>query len=124
MDWVAGRKDWRSFYRWKDRLGPGTKFHAAVMNDPDVAEELARQPVPRGSSNATPDPADWDRWSEAFARLEDRLAVVAASNSGGEVQLVPRPVYLVDKIRRRESQKRLRKIVSQLIPSEGNLSDG
>lgn len=120
MDWVAGKKDWREFYRLKEGLGLGTAYYSAKANNTELAEELAKQPVPKNAGPPEVDAEGFDPLMYRLAAIEDRLIVLAAQQSGDGKQpaFTPRPVFAVEKIRKRESKKRIRKMISQLVPDQ------
>lgn len=127
MDWIAGKKDWREFYRFKARLGQGTEYFAAVVNDPVIAQQMAdemdanrfNEKPAKGSK--TPPVAGWFPWRDELADLKDHLIALRAAQTGAkphEIQFTPRPVYLVEEIRRAKARKRLRKATSLLLPHQ------
>ena len=118
MDWVAGRRDWREFYRIRARLREGSDYHAAVINDPEIAEALAEMPV---STDQAPPPAEgWTPLMERLASIEDRLVLLHAAHVGSKhVSGVPRPVYVYQTIRDHRGKIASRKMQSQLLPDDG-----
>lgn len=120
MDWIAGKKDWRQFYRFKERLGMGTAYFAAKANDPELAKELAKQPRKVGSEASEPPAEGWTPLMDRLANIEDRLIILSGSFSGGDFNptFTARPVYEVERIRRAESKRKVRKIMAQLVPHQ------
>lgn len=119
MDWVAGKKDWREFYRLRAHLGQGTHYHSALINDPEVAEALAE--LPENRDQAPPASEGWTPLMERLASIEDRLAMLHAATVGAkghQVVLVPRPVYEFEKLRSRRGKLRSRIMQAQLLPDD------
>ena len=121
MDWIAGKKDWRQFYRFKQRLGMGTAYFAAKANDPELAKELAKQPRNVNSEAKPPSVEGWTPMMDRLANIEDRLIILSGAFSGDEnfnPTFVKRPEYEHEKIRKAESRKNTRRIMAQLLPHQ------
>lgn len=119
MDWVAGLRDWREFYRIKEHLGQGTHYHSALINDPEVAEALAG--LPENKNDAPPAAEGWTPLMERLASMEDRITMLHAATVGAkghQVVLVPRPVYEFETIRSRRGKLKSRIMQSQLLPGD------
>lgn len=113
LDWVAGKYDWREFWRLKEGLKEGTEYFAAKLNDPEVAAEIAKQP--RGK----PSPPPLEGWTVLradLADIKDHLTILASSMGGGTPTMTMRPVYEHERIREKQSSKRIRNMASKLIP--------
>lgn len=125
MDWVAGKKDWREFYRIKEGFGQGYKYFAAVANDPDVAYEIAASQSQRrreGTEEPYSPPADgWFPWRDDMADLKDQMTAMRGALTGAaphQLHWAPRPVYLSEKIRSDVGRKRARMMAAQLVPDQ------
>lgn len=116
-DWVAGRRDWREFYRIRARLREGSDYHAAVINDPEIAEALAE--MPENTESAPPPAEGWTPMMERLASIEDRLVLLHAATVGAKhVSGVQRPVYTYQLIRDRRGKLKSRVMQSQLLPND------
>lgn len=124
MDWIEGKKDWREFYRLKSRLGMGTEYFSAVVNDPEIAQVMADQleaDPERRKGPTNPPAAGWFPWKDDMADIKDHLIALRAVTAGAkshEVQFTKRPVFEVERIRRQKAVKRLRKATSMLLPHQ------
>lgn len=120
MDWIAGEKDWREFYRLKSRFGMGTAYFNAVANDPEVAAQLAEEMAAKGrSANTAPSSEGWFPWKDDVADLKDHLTAIRGAITGAkahELSFVVRPEFEFDRIRRRKAVKKLRAAQSILLP--------
>lgn len=123
LDWVAGKYDWREFYRLKQGLGQGTRFFSAVANDPMVAEELLAKPKEkRENTGPVAPPAEgWFPWKDDLADIKDSLTAVRGALTGAQAHQMhwtPRPIYLVEKMRSEAGRKKARKMTAQLLPDQ------
>lgn len=122
MEWFEGSRDWREFYRLKQGFGPGTATYTALMNDPEIARELAvqRRAARKSDKSGRPRvPAEgFDRYVSEFTDLKDMIAAVASSFGGGTPTFSPRPRYLVDDIEEQISRQKSRSLIAELIPDE------
>ncbi|GAA4399654.1 hypothetical protein GCM10023147_37340 [Tsukamurella soli] len=97
MDWMAGKKDWREFYRFKDRLGPGTDYYAAMLDDPDTVEAMLKLPPAKPGAPAL---RDWNWLRETLTQMTE----VIAASGGAKVKL-PRPESEVERRRSERSRR-------------------
>ena len=120
MDWFDTDRDWREFYRLKQKFGRGTESHTAMMNDDEVAQEIAewqRNSKQRGPAN--PPANGFTDLMHKLADIEDKLLVVAHSMGGdGNIQWTPRPKYKSDEIADYLSKKNSRRIQAMLVPHD------
>lgn len=122
MDWIAGKRDWRQFWRFKDQLGPGSRYLSKLLMDPELAEEWAKQPIPVATS---PSMAGWTPLISKLTDLEDQLIALRASFSAegaAEVKFVERPVPLYvqarERLRKNISREKRHMALSQLLPGQ------
>lgn len=118
LDWVAGDRDWRQFYRFVDGLRNlrGTEYHAAWANSPEVAEELSKQPLP---TKQEPSLVGYDTLTEHLTNIEDLLIALGHAQGGSSTppRFNPRPEYLHEKIRARRNSELLHKnVFSVMLP--------
>ena len=113
MDWIARKKDWRQFYRFKDQLGLGTAYYSELLLD----EELAAQAIEKRSPRNPP----LRGYTPLLHRLTDIADIMlkhAVAQGGGDpnrVDGIPRPLTARDKIRDRRRQQKLDRIVAKAM---------
>lgn len=124
MDWMAGKKDWREFYRFKESFGVGTHYFSAKLNDPEIAEELAKQKKKTGPP-PPPAPEGFGPLRHDLADIKDLISMLAAGMSGGgqTTVLTPRPQFEYEKIRERISKKKINRMLGMLLPHENHGSE-
>lgn len=118
MDWVAGLKDWRQFYRLMNGLRYG-RYFAKRINDPVEAEKLARAPRPKRTKPEFP-LDEYSTLMQQMLNIQDLLIVsIHAQGGGGSPKLSPRPTYLHEEIRSRlESESLKRNVFAKMLPHE------
>lgn len=119
MDWIAGEKDWREFYRFKQRFGLGTAYFNAVANDPEIAQLMAEQLGGAPKTPPNPSAEGWHPVRDDLADIKDHLVALRGCMTGAkahELSFTRRPEFEVERIRRRKAVKKLRKAQAQLLP--------
>ena len=114
---MRGAGDWRDLWEYAERIRrrPGSALNAAVLQDPDVVEELAAL---RDDDYSLP----IEGFSPVLARLaslEDRLTqllYVAAKAPTGSAPTAPRPTYPHHERREELRRRRMTRLELQLIP--------
>lgn len=121
MDWVARKRDWRQFVRFKAWLGrqPGSAYYARLMLDPAVAEAMEKLP------KATNPPLRG--FTPLLARLTDIgdiLLKAAAANGGGDPNKarLPRPLTAADTLALSRRQVSLNHVVAKATPQYVHLT--
>lgn len=114
---------WRKFYVLVNGLPMmGSHYGAAVRNDPDLAEVVARQ-EPADGVKWSPPPAEWSLREELQAQLVDALGVIATLLSDMPTAVkkrskppsrVARPVTEMEKARK-AAERRIEAELDQLI---------
>jgi hypothetical protein len=93
-------------------------FREAMLDDPEVAEELAKQPEPKGPGR--PRLSEFDTHTALLTDILDRLgdvfaAVVATGgNKPPTIKPAPRPLTGVAKARERRDLERHRDLVAEV----------
>lgn len=106
VDFFRGRHSWRKLRLILDRLPTSSAYREAVLDDPEVAEFLARQPE-TDHGPAAPRLSEYDVERALLTDIYDRLGAVieaiVASNGGKPPRIhpSPRPITGVAKARRR-----------------------
>lgn len=118
MDWFEHKRDWREFFRLKQRFGQGSATHTAYANDPEIAAETADWMRKNKDKRTEINPEGFDAVMHKLCDLEDRLSAVAASFGGGDVTPTRRPVYLAQKLKTEKSRSNTRKRIAQLVPDD------
>lgn len=123
-DWLRGERDWRQFYRFRQRLPQGGAYWAKKFGDRDLAQELwdalpadKRKPTPAGP----PDLFGWSSIAEALADIKDQLILVRVASTGSgsdSVKFTKRPVPAFEKLRREYKTGKLGNALSQLLPHD------
>lgn len=108
---------WVALIDYINGLPSASRLSAAVLNDPEMAAELAfQEPTGRWS----PPVNEWDLDTVLLAEVLDRLGeVVAATASLGGAKPkrrkpFPRPETEVDRVRRRVQQDAVNDLISEL----------
>lgn len=110
LDFFRGVHSWRKLKVLVDRLPAASAYREAMLNDPEIAEEIAAQPEVVGPP---PSPA-WSSYTPERAALDnmiDRLGdliVAVIATAGGKPPTIPplvRPVTEVDRARLRREKK-------------------
>lgn len=80
---------------------------------------MAKQPRDPNEGNEPPESEGFGPLEYRLASIEDRLIVLAHIQGDGKQHptFVKRPEFLVEKLRRQASKKRVRKLIAQLTPS-------
>lgn len=119
MDWIAGKKDWREFYRFRARLGLGSAYFSALANDPELAAIMAERLKDRPTTPQPPSAEGWNPLRDDLADIKDHLTALRGAFTGAksnELTFTARPKFEIEKIRRRKAVKKLRKAQKLLLP--------
>lgn len=71
LDFFRDERPWGQFWRLLDQLGRDSRYRAAQLDDPDVAELLAGED---GGDKWSPMPADFTLMHELVAEVRDLMA--------------------------------------------------
>lgn len=124
LDWFRGRRPWGQLQRYVDALPAHSRYVAALLDDPDVVEDLALRPQrPPGP----PPLAGFDPMQGLMLQLIDAVNMVTvatiASQGGKPPQFEPmlRPETELDRARNRvrlAAREHLAAMMTGLIPMD------
>lgn len=117
MKWVARKKDWRQFWRYKSRIQRivGSDYLSALLLTPEVAEEQAKAKLPKLKNPAL------FRYTSLDHRLTDIADILlksAAARGGGDPgsASIPRPITAMDHLEAQNRRAYFNHIHSKATP--------
>lgn len=119
MDWIARKRDWRQFYRFKNQLGVGSAYWSAQMMNPELAAILAELPTP--TPRTTPPMRGFTPLMHALTDVKDQLIALRGAMSQArpnEISFSPRPVSKAEEMKKERSRAKRRVMLSQLLPHQ------
>ena len=105
MDFFRGRHSWRKLWLILDRLPMSSAYREAVLDDPEIADELARRPEAKGPGR--PRLSEFGSTdallSDILDRLGDLYALTVQAHDGKPPRIppAPRPTTGVERARKR-----------------------
>lgn len=123
IDFFRGRHSWRKLHNILTRLPLSSHYRTAVLDDPEVAEQLAAQPEPKGQ----PRPALSEFGPEValLTDIKDRLAEVIAAvistvpgSKPPKIPQSPRPTTGVAKARKRLEDRQFAALEAEFLAAQ------
>jgi hypothetical protein len=118
LDFFRGKHSWRKLANLLERLPMSSAFREAMLDDPEVAEELAKQP--EAKEPGRPRLSEFDTHTALLTDILDRLGDVFAAvivTSGGrqpKVKPAPRPLTGVARFREQAARQKHLALVAEV----------
>ncbi|MDR2256973.1 MAG: hypothetical protein LBE25_13415 [Arthrobacter sp.] len=124
-EWVAAGR-WRPLLELIDQLPLASRYYEAFHEDPEVAEQIAREPLPERAWS--PSLKDWDLQAQLLHDLTGMVRVLVSAvqtQSAGKVirpaKGFPAPVTAAEKFRGRLEEEHARGLVQGFGFDPGDL---
>lgn len=105
-----------------DNLPQASRLSRAMMNDPEVAEQILAMAEAEGENEWNPPLSEYDLKAQYLAQIVDGLSSLQSTLvavNGGKPERprpIPRPKTQIDVIRERRSQERQNDIIALFAP--------
>lgn len=121
LDWVARKRDWRQFFRFRDRIGliAGSAYHSALLLDPELARQTRKMPKAKA-----PQLFRFDNTMHRLTDIGDIVLKTAIARGGGDPDAVslPRPITAADQLLLARRQAGMDKTIATFFPAHRRLT--